>query len=255
MTDSPDETRARELLRAWDSQQAAYITHREARFEVMLDALASAITPGSTVLDLACGPGSLAQRVLRRFDSVRVVAVDYDPLLLELGRHALAEFGDRVEFIDVDLVDPDWMTALPSARIDAVASSTALHWLAPPVLTRLYQDLGRLLPPGGVFLNGDHLRLSDGRRLFAELAAADDRRSQERGRADGAMNWDEWFPAAMASGPWAAHGPERERRFADRPPNPDLSVDFHVDALRVGGFVEAGTAWQHYDDYVILAQR
>ena len=36
-------------------------------------------------------------------------------------------------------------------------SSTALHWLPAEALSRLYRDLAQLLPPGGVFLNADHL--------------------------------------------------------------------------------------------------
>ncbi|NLE82258.1 MAG: class I SAM-dependent methyltransferase [Rhodococcus sp.] len=255
MNATADSVRAQTLLRTWDSQQTAYITDREARFEIVLDALAAVIESDSVVLDLACGPGSLTERILQRFESVRVVGVDYDPLLLELGRHALAGYGDRVTLLDVDLTDPDWTAALPHTEISAAVSSTALHWLSAPVLTGLYQDLGGLLPVGGVFLNADHLRFDDGRRLFSLLSDADDRRSQERGRTEGSLTWNEWFTAATEQGPWAKYADERTRRFANRPPNPDLSPDFHIGALRIGGFGEAGTLWQLYDDYVILAQK
>ena len=50
-----------ELVRRWDDQQAAYIADREKRFDVILDVLELqyAHTP-FTVVDLACGPGSLS---------------------------------------------------------------------------------------------------------------------------------------------------------------------------------------------------
>ena len=69
-----------DLIRRWDEQQAAYITNREHRFEVMLDVVARvcATTPGVEpdgtgliALDLACGPGSLSQRMLGRFPGAR----------------------------------------------------------------------------------------------------------------------------------------------------------------------------------------
>ncbi|MET0416762.1 MAG: hypothetical protein ABW022_12165 [Actinoplanes sp.] len=53
----------------------------------------------------------------------------------------------------------------------------------------------------------------------------------------------------------AALRPERERRFADRPPQPLSSLEFHLAALRTAGFTETGTVWQYLDDYVVLARR
>lgn len=57
-----------ELVRRWDDQQAAYIADREKRFDVILDVLElqHAHAP-FTVVDLACGPGSLSARILEKF--------------------------------------------------------------------------------------------------------------------------------------------------------------------------------------------
>ena len=54
------------------------------------------------MLDLGCGPGSLAVRLLDRMPAARVVAIDTDPLLLALGR---AAYGGRsgLRFVDQDL--------------------------------------------------------------------------------------------------------------------------------------------------------
>jgi SAM-dependent methyltransferase len=255
ISDHEDVQRAQTLLRLWDDQQTAYITGREERFDVMLDVLDATHHPKRVLLDLACGPGSLAIRALRRFPDLQIVAVDYDPMLLELGRHALAQYRDRITFVDVDLADPAWVNTVADAEISAVASSTALHWLSASTLTRVYRELAELLPSGGVFLNADHLRFDDGRALFRRVSERDDTRSQDRGNAAGALTWDQWFHDARSAGPWAAFADERERRFAARPPNPDLSAAFHTEALRTAGFPEAGTVWQYYDDFILLAQR
>ncbi|PZE92878.1 trans-aconitate 2-methyltransferase [Curtobacterium sp. MCBD17_008] len=255
-TDTPttaETERALDLLSAWDAQQAAYITHREQRFTVMLDVVDHVVPQGGVVLDLASGPGSISQRVLARRPDVTCIAVDFDPVLLELGRTALG--GQPVRFVDADLWDRDWTAGLDGAVPDAVLSSTALHWLPSDVLSRVYNDLGGLLAPGGVVLNADHLRHLDGRTLFAELSARDDERTQRTDRAAGALDWDQWFAEVTAVERYGRLAAERERRFALRPPNPELSLAFHTAALQVAGFAEVGPVWQYLDDFVVLARR
>ena len=63
-----------ELVRRWDDQQAAYIADREKRFDVILDVLElqHAHAP-FTVVDLACGPGSLSARILEKFEHASVI--------------------------------------------------------------------------------------------------------------------------------------------------------------------------------------
>lgn len=253
MTAVADWSRAH--LAAWDRQQAAYINRREDRFTVMLDVLAQTAPAGALVVDLACGPGSVSARVLDRFPGMTCVAVDLDPLLVELGRQALAGHGDRVEFHEADLWDPGWTRVLGGRRPHAVLSSTALHWLPADVLARVYRDAAAVLQPGGVLLNADHLRQPSGRPLFEELGRRDDAATQARDHAAGALTWDAWFAELVVHPHFAPLAPERERRYADRPPNPDLGLDFHVAALRAAQFREAGPVWQHLDDYVVLAQR
>jgi O-methyltransferase involved in polyketide biosynthesis len=248
-------SRAADLLASWDRQQASYITHRESRFEVMLDAVQLAVPADGVVLDLASGPGSISARLLDRMPRLTVIALDYDPVLLELGRRALAHHGGRVSFVDGDLFDPAWVAALNGVRPDAVLSSTALHWLPGHILARVYGELAALLPAGGLFANADHLRFAEGRPFFDELARRDDERTQTVDRSNGALDWDQWFTEVVSEPEFAALAPERARRFSDRPPNPDLSLDFHVAALRTAGFAEAGPAWQYLDDYVVVAQR
>ncbi|WP_448222998.1 class I SAM-dependent methyltransferase [Gordonia iterans] len=77
------------LLADGDDQQSAYIAGREQRFTAMLDLLELQLGDAAfTVVDLGCGPGSLANRILDRFAAASVIGVDFDPSLLELARRA-----------------------------------------------------------------------------------------------------------------------------------------------------------------------
>jgi trans-aconitate methyltransferase len=52
---------------SWDRQQEGYLPDREQRFTAMPDMVEAVYGSASRVLDLACGPGSITDRVLRRF--------------------------------------------------------------------------------------------------------------------------------------------------------------------------------------------
>lgn len=243
------------LWEAWEHQQSAYIAGRDQRFEVVLDVLAAAVPPDGTVLDLGCGTGALPARVLERFPEMTCIGVDLDPVLLAVARSALAHFDGRLDLREADLADPSWSAVLGDRVPDAVVSSTALHWLAPPQLTRLYGEVAGILPAGGIVLNADHLRFDDRTPFRRTLAALHDDATQHAAFAAGAWDWDRWWSEAEADPALAPLVPERERRYADRPEPPQVGLDFHVAALLAAGFREAGPLWQLMDDFVVVAQR
>jgi len=254
------------LVRRWDDQQAAYITNREQRFEIMLDVIAHlcATTPGLEsdgsgliALDLACGPGSLSQRMLERFPRARVIGIDYDPVLLALATTWLgARYGERFTALDADLAASGWEARLPDGPPLVAVSSTALHWLEPAQLVALYAALGALLPEDGVFMDADHLRYDPtAQPLLSALSTADDERTQGAAHSQGVQTWDEWWADAVALPELGQHKAERDRRFVDRPPTPHAPLDLHLSALRTAGFSETGVIWRHYDDVVVLGRR
>lgn len=245
----------RNLLERWEQQQAAYVAHRENRFDVMLDVLALHCPPAPTVLDLACGPGSISDRVLARFPEATAVAVDHDPVLARLAEQVLADHGGRATVLDVDLAEPGWSDVLAGRRFDAVLSSTALHWLSPGRLLDVYTELARLLPPGALLMNADHLRFDDRAPTLREVSAAHDRECRRAAFGAGVPDWQQWWAEAALLPDLAELVPLRERRFADRPPQADAPLDLHLAALRTAGFAEVGTVWQYLDDYVVLARR
>lgn len=246
-----------EWQRRWDVQQTGYLPHREARFEAMFDVLAEVLPEEFVALDLAGGPGSLSRRLLARFPGASCVSVDFDPVLLEIGRRSSTGFDGRLRYVDADISRPDLLDVLGLDRVDAVLSSTALHWLPPHALVALYGRMGTLVRPGGVLLNADNIPFTRDRGVFQELAEA--RRARHAVASFGAdmvSGWREFWVAAAAEPALAAVSAQREQRFADLDrSHAEPILELHLAALRDAGFGTVDVVWQEFDDRIIAALR
>ena len=246
-----------ELLAAWHEQQTAFIEFRGLRTRMITDALVALraeLGRPLRLLDLACGPASLASAALEALPDGEAVAVDCDPVLLRLARET-NRFGDRLRIVEADLTDPGLAAALPPGPYDAAFSATALHWLDPDALVALYQRLPGLLGPGALFLNADHLGYDRVQNPWLDARARESRDAFERRAcADGAMGWDEWWGAATGMPGWERVAAERERVWADKHPVVKVDPEFHLAALRAAGFAETGQLYQLLDDRIVFGR-
>jgi SAM-dependent methyltransferase len=253
MTTTVDAGLAGSWITRWDAQQERYIADREERFAVIGDvverALAERPAEPATVLDLGCGPGSLAGRLATRLAGTRIIGLDADPLLLALAR---AHYGDAVEFVHSDLLGTDWLRAVPNL-VDAAVSTTALHWLDPEPLAALYTRLARRLRPGGVFVNGDHMPTANTR--INDLARTVRTARAERAGVSQNEEWGQWWDAVRADPALGALVDQRSSSAIAHHGGNSLSVAEQADLLRQAGFAEVGTVWQSGDDHVLVAIR
>ncbi|HEX6423612.1 MAG TPA: class I SAM-dependent methyltransferase, partial [Acidimicrobiales bacterium] len=154
-----------------------------------------------------------------------------------------------------DLGDPGWLDALREGGFDAVVSATALHWLAEPVLRRVYRDLHGLVRPGGVVANADEMAPDDLPVLSRALGALARCRCAAL-RADGRPDWDTWWDVAAADPALAGPVAERRRFFGgDHADEFAPPAGWHVSALAGAGFSEAGVAWRSGGGAVVAAVR
>ncbi len=246
----------RGYLAAWDRQQEEFNPWRERRFEVMFDVLEARVTKRFTALDLGCGPGSLTARMLRRFPRARAVAVDFDPVVLRVGRGALGTMGGRLTWVDARLGEDGWEAMLPARRFDAALSTTAVHWLRPDEIRALYRDLHGLLRPGGVFLNGDILPWAPGRKALRRIADTA-YKIQMKGAPSSAMwaGWRKWWARAEADPALQQEFKERKARGSAHPHHGPPPLAFHVAALRRAGFREVEIVWEELENRVLMALR
>ncbi|ANS63552.1 hypothetical protein SLINC_1328 [Streptomyces lincolnensis] len=239
----------------WERQQQRYAVDREERFTVIADVVEH-ITAGRAdrplVADLGCGPGSLAARLARRLPDADIVAVDMDPVLLELAR---THHADAARYVDAVIGETGWTEALDLDRpLDAAVTTTALHYLDDDTLRRTYRQLAALLRPGGVLVNGDHLPQDHSGP--AGLTAHVGHRRADRQQAFAHEDWESWWTAVADDPELADLLAERRRRTATvTGKDNDLPLSDHLRLLREAGFGQAGPVWQYGESYVVVAVR
>ncbi len=130
--------------------KADAIPHRLEGEMMVLELLEAGV---ERVLDLGTGDGRLLGLVRLAHPNCRGVAVDFSPSMLAAARARFADVdGIRVEEHDLDRSLPHgW------GRFDAVISSFAIHHVVDTRKRTLYEEIGRLLVPGGVFVNLEHV--------------------------------------------------------------------------------------------------
>ena len=116
-----------------------------------------------------------------------------------------------------------------------------------------------LLRPGGLFLDGDHLRLDEAQApvlacLDRVLEEREDRRRFPRGYA-GREDWAQWWQAAAADPALEDAIAERGRRTVGHHGPDGALLSVHADALRAAGFAEVGTLWQRGSNRLLAAVR
>ncbi|MBL1086519.1 class I SAM-dependent methyltransferase [Streptomyces actinomycinicus] len=245
---------AKEWVERWELQQQRYAVDREERFTVIADVVehVTAGRPRPLLLDLGCGPGSLAARLAARVPDAEIVAVDMDPLLLELGR---THHSGAARYVDAVIGDNGWTEALELDRpLDAAVSTTALHYLPEPTLLDTYRRLAALLRSGGVLVNGDHFP-QDATRC-SELTAHVGRRRAERAGSHAHEDWQSWWSTAAQDPELADLFTERAQRLSVRgggSAGDDLSTARHAGLLRQAGFHHVTSVWQFGESHVLVA--
>lgn len=243
----PADINWRSWIERWDKMQDYYIARRAERFDLMVRLIADTQETVSRVLDIGCGTGSLMLPILERFPESEVYGIDFDETLLLLAEKRLAEFNGRAHLIQADLRDQSWTKLVP-APIDAAVSATALHWLSREQLARFYDQLAKILRPGGIFLNADHV----GNKSLSIQKGWEKHREQVRQQeADGSE--DDWESF------WDAYGRVLKidiKEYRGKLTEPwegseeGLPLEWHFEKLTESGFKAVDCFWRYDCDAI-----
>ncbi|MFO0960528.1 MAG: class I SAM-dependent methyltransferase [Isosphaeraceae bacterium] len=117
---------------------------------------AAACNPGAkSVLDVGCGAGNYAIKLLRRLPGLDVTLIDLSRPMLDRARERIsAESAGSIEAIQGDIRDID----LPEAGFDIILAAMVLHHLRGEAeWEAVFGKLHRALRPGGTLWIADHI--------------------------------------------------------------------------------------------------
>ncbi len=206
-----------------------FVPERETQLDLIVELLATD-PPPARVLELGCGEGRLAARVLSRFPRAHLTALDGSPLMRERAAARLADDTARVRLSPFALENTDWRR--PEAAFDAVISSLTLHHLFPDDQWRLYRDLHRMLAPGGVLVIADLIAPEGARALGVAAAGWDAAVRRQVEALDGVEDAYRAF----------VQGEYNIFRYPDPMDRPAPLRD-HLNQLAAAGFVEVDVCW------------
>ncbi len=153
MAKSEHEWGSQQYDQDWVDKDSRRTAEREAQFNAALDWLSVFVGGQSRVMDLGCGPGTLAEKLLATFPAMQVICSDGSDEMLKLARQRLVSYGDRVSYAQADFGAQNWIANLPR-QLDAVVSARAIHNLRKlKLISPVYGQIHELLRPGGVFMN------------------------------------------------------------------------------------------------------
>ena len=107
------------------------------------------------VLELGSGPGFLAAHLLAALPKLSMVLLDFSKPMHDLARARLAPHLERVEFVERNFKDPNWVDSLNG--FDFVVTNQAVHELRHKrYATALHKQVRNVLTPNGRYLVSDH---------------------------------------------------------------------------------------------------
>jgi SAM-dependent methyltransferase len=147
-------------VKQWTESISRYRPERKRLFEVFAVEAGRIKSGALSVFELGCGPGFLAEALLKNCEIAGYTLIDFSPQMLELSRSRLKKFQDRTVFIQADFKKADWTQAVLTG-FDLVVSLQAVHELRHASrIPKLYAQLHSLLRPGGTILICDHVNSS-----------------------------------------------------------------------------------------------
>lgn len=175
-------------------------------------------------VDVGCGGGQIALWVLQHFPQAQAVLTDFNETMLASAGETIGSVTDRLTLLPADLTEPGWAETLAAqGPYDLVASGFAIHHMPDPRKREVYEAIFRMLQPGGLFVNLEHVRSASGwgEELFDTWLA--DFRAETGGLPEG-QSRDEYL--------------EQVRHRADRAANVLAPVEVQCDWLREIGYAD-----------------
>ena len=128
------------------------------QIEVMLALIGRMRKKVVNFLDLGCGDGVLGWAVLSKYPKARGVFLDFSKAMIEAARKKAPKNKTGLVFIQEDYGKPAWTRSVSRyGKFDLIISGFSIHHQPDRRKKEIYREIFRLLAPGGLFLNLEHV--------------------------------------------------------------------------------------------------
>jgi len=129
------------------------------QMEVMLALIIRMRKKVVNFLDLGCGDGVLGWAVLSKYPGARGVFLDFSKMMIDAARKKAPRNRKGLVFIQEDYGKPAWSRAVSRyGKFDLIVSGFSIHHQPDKRKREIYGEIFRLLAPGGLFLNLEHVQ-------------------------------------------------------------------------------------------------
>lgn len=129
-----------------------FVPDREIQLQLISDLIPRSET-SFKIMELACGEGLLAEKVLGDHPNCTLIGLDGSQIMLQKAAARLSKFQGRFQSEFFNLADTSWR--VPREGVLSVISSLAIHHLDDQQKQTLFKDVYELLQPGGNFIIAD----------------------------------------------------------------------------------------------------
>lgn len=156
----------------WEQEANIKRPSRTQFFQFYADELVNPISDHYRVLEIASGPGFLAEVLLHRHPRLDYTALDFSEAMHYLAQQRLSCFNcNTIQFILADFKQPYWYSALDAQKYDVIIIHQALHELRHKNYAKDFHRIiaTHLLKENGCYAVCDHLVHPDGKMQNNEL--------------------------------------------------------------------------------------
>ena len=128
---------------SFSENAVAYDRHAVVHKKIIDRLVGSLAGDYKNILDLGCGTGTLAAKLVQQYPAAKIIGLDLAPGMIERARAKV--ISRRVEFVVGDAET----LAFGSTAFDLVVSTSSLQWMA---AEKVFAEAARVLRPAGQFV-------------------------------------------------------------------------------------------------------
>ncbi len=130
----------------------------ETQIEVIIRILKSWVPDFHTFLDMGCGDGILGRQLLQEWPESEGIFMDFSQPMISSAKEKCGPYKNRCAIVLQDYSEDNWMESIKDkTHVDVVISGYSIHHHEDERKYSIYKDVFKLLKPGGVFLNLEHV--------------------------------------------------------------------------------------------------